>query len=84
MIKVEIEVSIFFRRDEMIAYRSILLAIFSFIDETLAVAIQALQWGLFKFFRSGRTTSLLKELVKLTPIPKWQTRMLLCYRDIDF
>jgi hypothetical protein len=42
------------------------------------------EWGLIKFFRSGRTTSLLKELVKLTPIPKWQTRMLLRYGDIDF
>jgi len=42
------------------------------------------QWGLFRCFRSGRTTSLLKELVKLTPIPKWQTRMLLRYGDIDF
>jgi hypothetical protein len=41
--------------------------------------------GVYSIFcRSGRMTSLLKELVKLTPIPKWQTRMLLRYGDIDF
>jgi hypothetical protein len=39
---------------------------------------------IFNFFRSGRKTCLLKELVKLTLVPKWQTRMLLRYRYIDF
>jgi len=41
-------------------------------------------WGVFKFFISGRMKSLWIELVELTPMPEWQTQMLLRCWEIYF
>jgi len=42
------------------------------------------KWGVFKFLRSGRTTSPSIELVEPTPMPEWHTQMLLHRWEIDF
>jgi hypothetical protein len=46
--------------------------------------IYFLQWGVFKIFRSGRMKCLWIELVELTPMPEWQTQMLLRCWEIYF